>query len=85
VLERPALTELRAPIRGSAMDRLAAHPAWPRPSLALRLAWAASVLILVLALAGAYVWRNDIVTVWPPSARAYAAFGLHPQGRTVHD
>ena len=59
------------------MDRLAANPVVQRPNNALRLAWAASIAFLVLLVAGAYTWRNDIVRVWPPSARMYAAFGLH--------
>jgi hypothetical protein len=25
------------------------------------------------------VWRSQIVAEWPPSARAYAVFGLQPQ------
>ncbi len=61
------------------MDRLAAHPAWPRSSIGLQLAWLASVLVIALSLVGAFAWRTEIVTAWPPSARAYAAFGLHPQ------
>jgi hypothetical protein len=32
----------------------------------------------LLAAAG-FAWRGQIVAAWPPSARAYAAFGLHPQ------
>jgi hypothetical protein len=63
----------------SAMARLAAHPALPRSSTALRLAWAASIVLLLLFLAAAYAWRGQIVAAWPPSARAYAALGLHPQ------
>ncbi len=74
------------PIRGSAMDRLAAHPAWPRSSLGLRLAWFASVVLLILAAVGAFTWRTEIMAAWPPSTRAYAAFGLHPkQGSSAHD
>lgn len=83
--EPPPAPVAARPIRGSAMDRLAAHPAWPRPSARLRVAWIASVALLVLAVLAAFTWRTDIVTAWPPSARLYAAFGLHPQGRTAHD
>jgi predicted Zn finger-like uncharacterized protein len=72
-------TPVGATLRPSAMDRLAAHPAWPRPSNQLRLAWAASVALLVLLGGAAYAWRGDIVAAWPPSARAYAAFGLHTE------
>jgi hypothetical protein len=63
----------------SAMARLAAHPAIPRSSTALRLAWAGSIVLLLLLCAVAFAWRSQIVAAWPPSARAYAAFGLHPQ------
>lgn len=63
--------------RQSAMDRLAAHPARPPSRLGLRLAWVASVAVLLLALCAAYAWRDRIAVVWPPSARAYALFGLH--------
>ena len=64
------------------MERLAAHAAWPRPSTRLRLAWAASLVLLVLAAGAAYAWRGQIVAEWPPSARAYALFGLQPQTET---
>jgi len=62
----------------SAMDRLTAHAAWPRASVRLRLAWVGSVAVLVLLVVMAYQWRSAIVAAWPPSARAYADFGLHP-------
>jgi hypothetical protein len=60
------------------MDRLVANAAWPKAPVRLRLAWAGSVALLLLAAGAAYAWRGDIVTAWPPSTRAYAAFGLHP-------
>ena len=60
------------------MDRLAAQPALPPKSMHLRLAWAGSLLLLMLLFGAAYVWRGDIAAAWPPSARGYAAFGLHP-------
>lgn len=65
-----------ATARPSAMARLAAHPAWPKPSIRLRLAWAGSLTLLVLAIGAAFTWHNQIVAAWPPSARAYAVFGL---------
>jgi hypothetical protein len=71
-----------ATARPSAMERLAADPARPRPSMQLRLAWAATVVVLVAAAAAACMWRSDIIAAWPPSARAYAAFGLHLQTET---
>jgi hypothetical protein len=66
----------------TAMDRLAAHPATTHASLQLRLAWVASLVLLVLAAGAAYGWRGEIVAVWPPSARAYALFGLQPESQT---
>jgi predicted Zn finger-like uncharacterized protein len=68
-----------ATVRPSAMARLAAHPAMPRSSTRLWLAWAGSIVLLILLFAVAFAWRSQIVAAWPPSARAYAAFGLHPQ------
>lgn len=62
--------------RQSAMDRLAANPARTPSRLPLRLAWAASVLVLVLAIWAAFAWRADIATAWPPSGRVYALFGF---------
>ena len=69
---KPPLTRL------SAMDRLAAHPAAPHSPPGLRLAWAGSLIVLVLAVGAAFEWRSEIVAAWPPSARAYAVFGLEP-------
>ena len=65
------------------MDRLAAQPALPPKSIHLRLAWAGSLVLLILLLCAAYVWREDVVAAWPPSARGYAAFGLHPQAEAA--
>jgi predicted Zn finger-like uncharacterized protein len=65
--------------RQSAMDRLAAHPVRLQRSTLLRLAWAASLVLLVLAFGAAFAWRDRIVSAWPPSAHAYAALGMHPQ------
>ncbi|MBS0640753.1 MAG: zinc-ribbon domain-containing protein [Acetobacteraceae bacterium] len=57
---------------GSAMDRLAAQS--PRRSpVALRTAWAASMLLLIGGAAAAYTWRSQVVRVWPPSARLLGA------------
>jgi predicted Zn finger-like uncharacterized protein len=64
--------------RPSAMDRLAAHPVGPPSRSRLRLAWAASLVVLILLVVGGYAWRDQIVAAWPPSARMYAAFGMHP-------
>jgi hypothetical protein len=43
------------------------------------LAWAASIGVLFLLAGAAYAWRDQIVEAWPPSARAYAVFGLQPE------
>jgi predicted Zn finger-like uncharacterized protein len=56
------------PLAATAMDRLAAQ-AKPRPSIALRTAWAASILLLIGAATAGFVWRAGIVQAWPPSAR----------------
>ena len=62
--------------RQSAMDRLAAHPARPKPRVGLRLAWAASLVALAVAVWAAYAWRSPIMAAWPPSARAYSVLGV---------
>ncbi len=51
-----------------------ARSAPPQPAL---FAWAASVVVIVAAVAGAYVWRTNVMQAWPPSQRAYQALGLH--------
>ncbi len=76
--ETPA-TAIAATPRQSAMDRLVAQSTRPQSSTHLRLAWAASFVLLVLAAGAAYTWRGQIVAAWPPSAHAYAALGLHPK------
>jgi len=58
------------------LARLAPPAAMPRRSTGLRLAWVASVVILVAALVAGVVWRDRIAQVWPPSLRVYAALGL---------
>ena len=61
----------------TAMERLAQAPAVPpRPSIALRAAWAASFGAMALLVWGAYAWRSDVMRHWPPSIRAYDALGL---------
>jgi len=65
--------------RLSAMERLAQSPAVvPRPSVAVRAAWAVSVAVLVLLVWSAYAWRSDVMRIWPPSIRAYDALGVAP-------
>jgi len=66
----------RSTARQSAMDRLVAHPARTPSRLPLSLAWAASVMVLAVAVWVAFAWRADIAAAWPPSGRVYALFGL---------
>ena len=47
-----------------------------RPNMALRIAWAASVVVVLLLGWGAYAERAVIMQTWPPSIRLYAALGL---------
>lgn len=67
--------------RQSAMDRLAANPARTPSRLPLRLAWAASVVVLVLAFWAAFAWRADIAATWPPSGRVFALFGFQADAK----
>ncbi len=60
-----------------ATDASLAGPALARGGgVALRLAWALSVLALLAAAWGAYAGRGAVMQAWPPSVRAYAAIGL---------
>ncbi|MBN9561411.1 MAG: zinc-ribbon domain-containing protein [Alphaproteobacteria bacterium] len=56
------------------------EPTRRREATLLRLAWGASVLILVLLAWAAYGWRAEIMHAWPASERLYAALGLLPAG-----
>ena len=67
----PALT-------ASVGEALVAEPSARREGTLLRLAWAASVLILILLAWAAYGWRTEIMHAWPASERLYAALGLLP-------
>jgi hypothetical protein len=67
--------------RQSAMDRLAANPARTPSRLPLRLAWAASVVVLVVAVWAAFAWRADIAAAWPPSGRVYGLFGFQANAK----
>lgn len=63
--------------RFTAMDRLALHRANLEPNrLPLQIAWAASILVLLLLIAGFLVFRTEIAHVWPASRRLYDALGL---------
>lgn len=53
----------------------------PRGSVLLTVAWVLSVVVVGGAVAGLYAGRERVMTVWPPSIRAYAPLGLvgHPE------
>lgn len=42
----------------------------------LAIAWVASVLVVIGAVAALVVWRDAVMQAWPPSIRAYAALKL---------
>ena len=69
----------------SALERLAA-PRTARPpyrgSLALRAAWFMSGVALATMFVAAYVWRADIVDVWPASARVLGTEATVPSPAT---
>ncbi len=46
---------------------------------ALRLAWAASLLVLAIGAWEAVAWRSSVMRAWPPSQRLYATLGLRRQ------
>ncbi len=61
----------------TAMDRLALH----RASVAdnpfpLRIAWIATLFALLGLVAAAWVWRAELMHVWPASQRLYHALGV---------
>jgi predicted Zn finger-like uncharacterized protein len=81
----PRAPPAAAPPRFTAMDRLASQPApLPHTGHGLRIAWAASLVVLLLAGWGVVAWRADLIRVWPPSSRLYDAFGLPPATPTAH-
>ncbi len=51
-------------------------PAVPNGAAVLRLAWAASLLLLLIGAGEAVAWRNSVMRAWRPSQRLYAALGL---------
>ena len=52
--------------------------------LPLLLAWGGSVLVLVLLITAAAVWRTPVMRAWPPSERVFGALGLGDPGVTAH-
>jgi predicted Zn finger-like uncharacterized protein len=72
----------KAPAPDLPNEPLVAPDSAPEPakdkasSRSLRAAWAASILVLILGGVGAVAQRAEIMEVWPPSARLFAALGL---------
>ena len=60
------------------MDRLSASPTRPKWRWDLGLAWIATILFLAGAAAGLYAERYAVMTLWPPSERLFAVFGIAP-------
>jgi predicted Zn finger-like uncharacterized protein len=57
----------------TAMDRLAAKPSPPPPrSTGLIGAWILTVAVLAAAISVTIVWRQEFMSVWPPSGRILA-------------
>lgn len=70
--------------RFTAMDRLALHRASVEGSpVPLRVAWAASIVALLLLGAAAFIFHAEVAHVWPASQRVYQALGViqSPSGR----
>lgn len=68
------------PDRGeiSLSDRDPMRP--PRPAVgpgAALAAWALSLCVLISLGWGAVHWRSEVMSIWPPSQRAYQAVGLN--------
>jgi len=59
-----------------ALDPLVERTGRRRSVGPVRAGWGATLVVLVAALAAAYVWRVPIEAAWPPSQRAYAVLGL---------
>ncbi len=73
---RPVFIEPEVPL----VPLASAGTALRRPA-SLRLAWAASILVLVVGLVAAVVWRDRVARAWPPSLRVYATLGLAHNAR----
>jgi predicted Zn finger-like uncharacterized protein len=76
---RPRTVERRSVSGGAlAIDRLMAPQEKPPASLALRLAWIGSIVLILAVLIAAVVWRADVMTLWPASGHLFSALGLGP-------
>jgi predicted Zn finger-like uncharacterized protein len=63
--------------RLTAMDRLAQPmPLRSSGGAAQRVAWVASIVVILALLWGAYAWRAEVMADWPPSVRLYSLLGL---------
>ncbi len=84
----PAPPEAEAPVAMPDPPARLAPPAPPKPvrrrPSPLLLAWLASILVIVAALAAALVLREPIMRGWPPSQRVYGVLGLRAASPDVH-
>jgi len=81
VPERAPAAAMTMPPEHNAMDRLAKESVSTPTPMPLKAAWAASAVALVLLVAGAIVWRADIVRAWPPGERLFSVFGTPAEAR----
>lgn len=73
----PLVADRPPPRREPAPEPLAALPEPPPVggTLALAAAWVATLMVLGGGVAGAWLYRAEIVAAWPAAARLYAALG----------
>jgi predicted Zn finger-like uncharacterized protein len=77
VAERPPVPAIpREPMLGRVRRVASAGKKATRGPIPLRVAWAASLLILIIALIAIIVLRGAVMHAWRPSARLYGAVGL---------
>lgn len=64
-------------IEAVAEERMA-PPSAPTPerSGGTALAWVASLVVIAIAVAALYVWRDPVMHAWPPATRLYTALGI---------
>jgi predicted Zn finger-like uncharacterized protein len=72
----PLLAALRR--QAKAIEPPLAQPPPAEADTALRLAWAGSLLLLLLLGLALWLFRDEIVAAWPPAARLYLMFGGTP-------
>ncbi len=80
----PPVPAVQFPAGMTAMDRLSAASVRPVRSVALRLAWVATVVALIVLAGALVVERKTVVAYWPPSVRLYAALGASPTVESPH-